>query len=510
MKILGKPLIALVTVVCTAVGGAQVAGAQDRQALTDNPYQQQIHDIPIADGDGGGNGANEVAPGRENLEPAEPGFDDNRIDNQAGAGWSPTVDPRPMVVPGEMRSDREEIPGGFSKQEADLAEVQEARERLGASGFERAGGVLPQGVAEVLAVQPVNCRTYWPSPYRVCGAIREKYDALGGPASFLTWPRSDELGVPDGVGRRNEFVNGFIYWHPDVGAHAVSTHFSAVWDALGWEAGPLGYPVADEVAVGDGSGRNQVFQGGHIYGSLAGLGSVRGRILERWLEFGGVSGELGYPVGDEAGTPDGRGRFSRFTGGMMYWTPQTDAWPVTGLNLELWGYLGYEKSKYGYPVGLEDYSEVNGEYQPFEGGDFNFWGAFEESPIQVVGGQEIKSLLWEFLQARGVLVDDLRDLIWTTSDVTSQADTQLGGGVFSRAATGRPPWAACGNVDGQRFKVIKSWAIGAGPLVAKEVDLTCGRLDGDAEGYWHIKKGTRSTGYRQRIWRLFKAENGKK
>lgn len=34
---------------------------------------------------------------------------------------------------------------GFSKQEADLAEVQEARERLGSSGFERAGGVLPQG-----------------------------------------------------------------------------------------------------------------------------------------------------------------------------------------------------------------------------------------------------------------------------------------------------------------------------------------------------------------------------
>ena len=175
-------------------------------------------------------------------------------------------------------------------------------------------GCCRRGVAEVLAVQPVNCRTYWPSPYRVCGAIREKYDALGGPASFLTWPKSDELGVSDGVGRRNEFVNGFIYWHPDTGAHAVSTHFSFVWNNLGWEAGPLGYPVADEVAVGDGWGRKQVFQGGHVYGSLAGLGSVRGRILERWLELGGPGGELGYPVGDEAGTPDGRGRFSRFTG----------------------------------------------------------------------------------------------------------------------------------------------------------------------------------------------------
>ncbi|HIW95992.1 MAG TPA: hypothetical protein H9867_05840, partial [Candidatus Corynebacterium gallistercoris] len=79
---------------------------------------------------------------------------------------------------------------GFTKEEADLAEVQEARERLGAAGFERAGGVLPQGIAEAFVAAPVNCRTYWPSPYRVCGAIREKYDALGGPASFLTWPKS--------------------------------------------------------------------------------------------------------------------------------------------------------------------------------------------------------------------------------------------------------------------------------------------------------------------------------
>lgn len=96
-------------------GGGRRAGCwgSGSASVIDNPYQQQIHDIPIADGDGGGNGADEVAPGRENLEPAEPGFDDNRIDNQAGAGWSPTVDPRPVVVPGEMRSDREEIHGGF-------------------------------------------------------------------------------------------------------------------------------------------------------------------------------------------------------------------------------------------------------------------------------------------------------------------------------------------------------------------------------------------------------------
>ncbi|HIW94967.1 MAG TPA: hypothetical protein H9867_00535, partial [Candidatus Corynebacterium gallistercoris] len=139
---------------------------------------------------------------------------------------------------------------------------------------------------------------------------------------------------------------------------------------LGWESGPLGYPVEDEVAVGDGLGRKQVFRGGHVYGSLAGLGSVRGRILERWLELGGPTGVLGYPVGDEAGTPDGRGRFSRFTGGMMYWTPQTDAWPVREPILSDWELEGYEKGASGYPI--SDVSREGDSFiQKFENGELS-------------------------------------------------------------------------------------------------------------------------------------------
>lgn len=67
-----------------------------------------------------------TAPGRENLEPDEPGFDDNTIDNDAGADWHATTDPEATIIPGQMRSDTEEIPGGFTKEEADRAEVQEA------------------------------------------------------------------------------------------------------------------------------------------------------------------------------------------------------------------------------------------------------------------------------------------------------------------------------------------------------------------------------------------------
>ncbi|KAB1502748.1 hypothetical protein F7230_06955 [Corynebacterium sp. 320] len=305
--------------------------------------------------------ADVVAPGREGLVPGEAGFGDNVIDNHAGAGWVPTADPKARVVVGGMRSDREEIPGGFSKEQADRAEVQEAAERQGV-GF--------RGVGQ-------DCRTYWPSPYKVCGAIREKYDQLGGPQSFLTWPKSDELGVPDGVGRRSEFVNGFIYWHPTTGAHPVTTHFSAVWARNGWEAGRMGYPVSDEYGLGDGVGRRQDFQRAHVFGSLAGLASVEGRIFDRWVEIGAEGGPLGYPVADEAGTPDGQGRFSRFTGGMVYWHPRHGAHEILGSVLTQWSQMGYERSRLGYPVSAP---ESNGAFrltQAFENGKLNGY----ESPV---------------------------------------------------------------------------------------------------------------------------------
>lgn len=165
-------------------------------------------------------------PEREDLNPSEPGFDDNTVSNQDGANWEPTADPKAQITPGEMRSDAEAIPGGFTKEQADQAELQEAQER---SRQERQTFSL--AAAD-------TCRTYWPSPYKVCGAIREKYDSLGGPRSFLTWPKSDELGVPDGVGRRNEFINGFIYWHPKTGAHSVTTISRSPGHVLAGSKGP--------------------------------------------------------------------------------------------------------------------------------------------------------------------------------------------------------------------------------------------------------------------------------
>lgn len=84
--------------------------------------------------------------------------------------------------------------------------------------------------------------------FEMHGAIREKYLALGGEASILGYPRTDESGTPDGRGRYNHFQGGSIYWTADTGAHEVHGLLRDRWSALGWERNPqLGYPISDEL-----------------------------------------------------------------------------------------------------------------------------------------------------------------------------------------------------------------------------------------------------------------------
>lgn len=343
-----------------------------------------------------------LAPDRQDLEPAEPGFNDNNINNNTGTDWEPTESPKSRIIPGQMRSDRERVPAGFTKKEADQAEVQEAQEqtatrRTGLEGF--------------AAAIPTNCRTYWPSPFKVCGEIRKKYDDMGGPTSYLTWPRSDELGVPDGVGRRNEFVNGFIYWHPEYGAHSVTTHFSFAWARSGWERGEIGYPTSEEHSLPDGLGRKQSFSKGHIYGSFSGIVTIHGAIYDKWKSLGSELGELGYPITDETKTSDGKGRFNRFNNGVIYWSPTTGAYEVAGLMLEAWAQKSSEKGHYGYPIS-SPYTNNQGEIvQDFQGGAINLTQEINKSTVSI-GGKTMSTLLVSSLTRRmgqdfGEFIDSL-------------------------------------------------------------------------------------------------------
>jgi hypothetical protein len=51
------------------------------------------------------------------------------------------------------------------------------------------------------------------------GRARQRYDQLGGPASFLGWPMSDDILDPAEPGSGvTRFQNGAIYWWPDIGS----------------------------------------------------------------------------------------------------------------------------------------------------------------------------------------------------------------------------------------------------------------------------------------------------
>lgn len=289
--------------------------------------------------------------------------------------WRATDSPNRQVTPGEMRSDREEIPAGFTKADADKAETMEA--------------TLAGGDGAIQAMAAPGCQVYWPAPYEVCGLIRDKYNALGGPNSFLLFPMTNELTNPDGIGKRTEFQNGPIYWSPQGGAHPVVNHFLAAWARHGYENSYIGYPTTDEITNPDGIGRRQHFTGSTIYWHLNEAYSVGGAIADKWHTLGAEQGLLGYPISDERILPDGVGRMNRFQRGVIYWHPTTGAHPIVGNLLRQWSSAGFEQSGLGYPT--EDPSETNNgaSTQGFQGGfltDLGLSVGIPQNPLGVSFG----------------------------------------------------------------------------------------------------------------------------
>ena len=139
---------------------------------------------------------------------------------------------------------------------------------------------------------------------------------------------------------------------------------------LGGLTGLLGPTVENLGKCPDGTGYYQRYAGGMIYYTpKTGANEVHGRILEKWASMGYERSFLGYPVHDERGTPDGIGRYSRFEGGMIYWTPETDAHEIHGEILRHWSDLGFERSYLGYPVTDElDLGVNSGRFNNFQHG----------------------------------------------------------------------------------------------------------------------------------------------
>ncbi|HYI68831.1 MAG TPA: hypothetical protein VEX87_03740 [Skermanella sp.] len=78
------------------------------------------------------------------------------------------------------------------------------------------------------------------APAWIHGAIRIRYEEIGGPNSWLGLPKADESDFSEG-GRVVVFQNGEIYWWPDVGAvelNEVRVHYTGLicFEETNWDA----------------------------------------------------------------------------------------------------------------------------------------------------------------------------------------------------------------------------------------------------------------------------------
>ncbi|CAN5671818.1 hypothetical protein BH11PSE13_BH11PSE13_35540 [soil metagenome] len=283
--------------------------------------------------------------------------------------------------------------------------------------------VVDTGFAEIVATftSPLELATFF---------INAKYTELGAAAGILGATASAVTAVAGTAGFSRQFQRGTIHWHAQVGAHELHGAIRVRWQELGGAQGLLGFPSSDVTAGADArsEGAFAHFQGGSIYwaplptrvtvsttaaavtasaanvlpnasvlsappaasvvsnnvsnvtrinkvvddslstridatvvGGLqqlvetsAGAFEVHGAIREKYLALGAEASILGYPRTDESGTPDGFGKFNHFQVGSIYWTSATGAHEIHGLIRDRWASLGWERNaQLGYPISDE-------------------------------------------------------------------------------------------------------------------------------------------------------------
>ncbi|QIS08098.1 alpha/beta hydrolase-fold protein [Nocardia arthritidis] len=201
--------------------------------------------------------------------------------------------------------------------------------------------------------------------HAVGGMIGGGYQAA---AAVLGLPTGDERPLPDGRGRFQTFQNGSLYWTPQTGAQVVRGAILDEWGKQGYERGPAGYPTGPEMKTPNKDGAVQGFENGPFYyNQKTGAHRVQGLILGKYAQLGYENSWLGFPAAEEQAIKD-LGRFSRFEGGNIYWSPLSGAWAVrSGPVMDTWKDTGFENGRLGYPIS-DEFPIPGGVQQNFQGG----------------------------------------------------------------------------------------------------------------------------------------------
>jgi uncharacterized protein with LGFP repeats/GH25 family lysozyme M1 (1,4-beta-N-acetylmuramidase) len=207
----------------------------------------------------------------------------------------------------------------------------------------------------------------------ISGTILQKWQQSGFENGSLGYPTSSQFCQLKDGGCFQNFEKASVLSSPLTGTHPVYVGpFLTMWGQLGFENGLLGYPVQDQVCGLKSGGCSQAFEGGALLWSPSTGAQVSpaGPIRTLWQSMGYENGPLGYPTGSiTCGISDG-GCYQNFEGGTIMWSPTTGAQPMTsGPVRTAWATTGFESGQLGYPTsGLICGLRNGGCFQNFEQG----------------------------------------------------------------------------------------------------------------------------------------------
>ncbi|UYN82567.1 MAG: hypothetical protein KIT89_07320 [Microcella sp.] len=201
------------------------------------------------------------------------------------------------------------------------------------------------------------------------GAMRSAWGARGGSGGPLGWPTGDQQSVSGEI--RQQFQGGLLVVSGGGSGFAVNGEIGHYW-AAGANRSLLGLPTSSAVTASsdDISGSSQLFERGIVLSSTStGTYAVlNGAIRSAWTANGGISGALGWPIGEQVGVRDGLRQ--SFHKGSLFTLPGVAPVVVTG---QIYAYSATDSNAaiLGIPIAPEvlwTAGAVSGSYQVFEKG----------------------------------------------------------------------------------------------------------------------------------------------
>jgi len=191
-------------------------------------------------------------------------------------------------------------------------------------------------------------------------AIHSVYTSMGGQAGVLGAPTSDYLAISTaaGAGTGRAYQGGSVYWSPRTGAAAVVEPFRAFYFGYGGATGRLSWPNSQSAPIpGRPGGAGQSFLYGSVYSSdVTGIHSVIGAVRDHYFGYGGANGWLGWPTSESRSQTNNRGpapatgSVQDFEGGQILSAPATGIHSVPSAIGAAYKAGGGADSSLGWPI----------------------------------------------------------------------------------------------------------------------------------------------------------------